>query len=153
MFRGYNCNNFTYSVAFEYIAKNKMFSSLFTAILEKLHKQKTSRATSPVYADSMTQDSNQYQVAIAGGGIAGVTLALICEKLDIDYVLLEARDTIESDRGAGIGLQPNGLRILDQLGVLEEIEEATVPLTRWYSYDGNGELMSDSKAMGLYREK
>lgn len=101
----------------------------------------------------MTVTQHHYEVAIAGGGIAGVTLALIFEKLNISYILLEARNTLESDRGAGIGLQPNGLRILDQLGLIEEIEKATIPLRKWYSYDAEGNLMSDSSAMGLYRER
>lgn len=101
----------------------------------------------------MTVTQQHYEVAIVGGGIAGVTLALIFEKLNISYTLLEARDTLESDRGAGIGLQPNGLRILDQLGLIEEIEKVTIPLRKWYSYDAEGNLMSDSSAMGLYRER
>jgi FAD dependent monooxygenase len=75
------------------------------------------------------------------------------EKLGISYILLEARDTLESDRGAGIGLQPNGLRILDQLGLVEDIEEATAPLHTWFSYDAQGNLMSASSAMGLYGER
>ena len=101
----------------------------------------------------MAEFKQHYEVVIAGGGIAGVTLALIFEKLNITYVLLEGRDTLESDRGAGIGLQPNGMRILDQLGLVDEIEEATVPLRKWFSYDGEGNLMSTSSAMGQYRER
>ncbi|KAI0870017.1 FAD-dependent monooxygenase [Hypoxylon argillaceum] len=101
----------------------------------------------------MDQHKQHYEVIIAGGGIAGVTLALMFEKLGITYMLLEGRDTLESDRGAGIGLQPNGMRILDQLGLVEDIERATVPLTTWFSYDVEGNLMSTSSAMGQYRNK
>nr|CCH26290.1 putative FAD-dependent monooxygenase [Botrytis cinerea] len=98
----------------------------------------------------MAKPAQHYEVIIAGGGIAGVTLALMFEKLGISYSLLEGRDTLESDRGAGIGLQPNGLRILDQLGLVEDIEEATIPLEKWFSYDSEGNLMNDSDAMGQY---
>lgn len=101
----------------------------------------------------MAEPNQHYEVIIAGGGIAGVTLALMFEKLGITYFLLEGRDTLESDRGAGIGLQPNGLRILDQLGLVEDIEEATIPLEKWFSYDSEGNLMNDSEAMGQYRDK
>ncbi|KAB8237686.1 FAD/NAD(P)-binding domain-containing protein [Aspergillus alliaceus] len=101
----------------------------------------------------MANPKQHYEVAIAGGGIAGVTLALMLEKLNISYILFEGRDTLESDRGAGIGLQPNGLRILDQLGLVEDIEQATIPLRKWFSYDSEGNMMSDSSAMGQYREK
>ncbi|KAI1202366.1 FAD-dependent monooxygenase [Nemania serpens] len=101
----------------------------------------------------MAQHEGRYEVIIAGGGIAGVTLALMLEKLGITYILLEGRDTLESDRGAGIGLQPNGLRILDQLGLVDDIERATVPLETWFSYDAEGNLMSASSAMGQYRDR
>lgn len=93
------------------------------------------------------------QVVIVGGGIAGITLALMCEKLSINYILLEGRDSLKSDRGAGIGLQPNGLRILDQLGIVDEIEEATIPITKCFSYDGDCNLMSISHALGRFRER
>ncbi|GAW16026.1 hypothetical protein ANO14919_054480 [Xylariales sp. No.14919] len=43
-----------------------------------------------------------YEAIIAGGGIADVTVALMFENVGITYVLLEDRDTLESDRGAGI---------------------------------------------------
>ncbi|KAJ6143847.1 FAD/NAD(P)-binding domain-containing protein [Penicillium samsonianum] len=101
----------------------------------------------------MAIPNQHYEVAISGGGIAGVTLALMLEKLKISYILFEGRDTLESDRGAGIGLQPNGMRILDQLGLVEDIEQATIPLRRWFSYDSEGNMMSDSSVMGQYREK
>ncbi|KAF4953247.1 hypothetical protein FSARC_12441 [Fusarium sarcochroum] len=101
----------------------------------------------------MAIPKQHYEVAITGGGIAGATLALMFEKLDITYVLLEGRDNLESDRGAGIGLQPNGLRILDQLGLIEDIEKATIPLTKWFSYDSEGKMMAISSAMGHYRER
>ncbi|PQE28748.1 bikaverin cluster-monooxygenase protein [Rutstroemia sp. NJR-2017a WRK4] len=101
----------------------------------------------------MAKPAQHYEVIIAGGGIAGVTLVLMFEKLGISYFLLEGRDTLESDRSAGIGLQPNGLRILDQLGLVEDIEEATILLEKWFSYDSEGNLMNDFDAMGQYREK
>lgn len=62
-----------------------------------------------------------FKIVIAGGGIAGLTLAAILEKFDIDYVLLEAHGDIAPEVGASIGLFPNGLRILDQIGCYEAI--------------------------------
>ncbi len=78
-------------------------------------------------------------------GHCSVNLALMLQKLNISYILLEPRDTLDWDRGASIGLQPNGLRILDQLGLVDEIEQAiTVAVEKWFSYDGEGNLMSAS---------
>ncbi|KAK7706600.1 hypothetical protein SLS64_007431 [Diaporthe eres] len=62
-----------------------------------------------------------FKIIIAGGGIAGLTLAAILEKFDIDYVLLESYGDIAPEVGASIGLFPNGLRILDQIGCYEAI--------------------------------
>ncbi|KAK6206840.1 FAD binding domain-containing protein [Colletotrichum tabaci] len=45
------------------------------------------------------------------------------EQLGIDYILLEAHDTIAPQLGASIGLLPNGLRILDQIGCYETIRD------------------------------
>lgn len=94
---------------------------------------------------------NHYQVAILGGGIAGLTLALILERLGITWTLWESHETISPEIGAGIGLLPNGFRILDQLGLLDKIEKLTVPLETWYHVDENGELIAVSDAQRYYR--
>ncbi|KAH7304768.1 FAD binding domain protein [Stachybotrys elegans] len=62
------------------------------------------------------------KVIIAGGGVAGLTMAIMLEKFDIDYVILEAYSKIAPPVGASVGLFPNGLRILDQLGCFDEIK-------------------------------
>ncbi|KFA74418.1 hypothetical protein S40288_03978 [Stachybotrys chartarum IBT 40288] len=65
---------------------------------------------------------DNFKVIIAGGGIAGLTLAIMLERFDIDYVILEAYSKIAPPVGASVGLFPNGLRILDQLGCYDEIK-------------------------------
>lgn len=96
------------------------------------------------------QKVEHYQVAIIGGGIAGLTLALAFERVGIKYILLEARDSLTPNEGASIGLLPNGLRILDQLGLLEEIERHTAPLKTWRHLDGDGKILSSINALGCY---
>ncbi|KAK2052487.1 FAD/NAD(P)-binding domain-containing protein [Colletotrichum caudatum] len=61
------------------------------------------------------------QVVIVGGGITGLTLALMLQNSGIDYVLLEAYGTVTPNVGASIGLYANGLRILDQLDCYQDI--------------------------------
>jgi 2-polyprenyl-6-methoxyphenol hydroxylase-like FAD-dependent oxidoreductase len=61
------------------------------------------------------EDARPFRVIIGGGGIAGLTLANALEKANIDYILLEGRDTVAPQVGASIGIHPNGTRILDQL--------------------------------------
>ncbi|KAE8322239.1 hypothetical protein BDV39DRAFT_209999 [Aspergillus sergii] len=67
--------------------------------------------------------SKPFKVIIAGGSIAGLSLALMLEKNGIDFLVLEAYPSIAPQVGASIGLLPNGLRILDQLGCYESVME------------------------------
>lgn len=87
-------------------------------------------------------NENHYQVAIVGGGIAGLTLALEFERLGIRYALFEAHISLSPDEGASLGLQPNGLRILDQLGAFEEIAQHTAPIQDRHLFDGQGKLLT-----------
>ena len=66
------------------------------------------------------------RVAIIGAGLAGpaMALALIKETNIRDIVLYEIRD-FASTMGGSINLSPNGLRILDYLGILKELEKRT----------------------------
>ncbi|KAI0126995.1 hypothetical protein BJ170DRAFT_695384 [Xylariales sp. AK1849] len=78
--------------------------------------------------------NKRFKVSIAGGGGAGLTLANMLEKFNIDYILLEAYKDIAPQVGASIGLLPNGLRILDQLGCYEELEAVALEsLTHTYT--------------------
>ncbi|KAI0853831.1 putative monooxygenase [Daldinia vernicosa] len=65
----------------------------------------------------------EFKVIIVGGGIAGLTLANMLERFGLNYILLESHSEIAPQVGASIGLFPNGLRILDQLGCYEQILE------------------------------
>lgn len=62
-----------------------------------------------------------FKVIIVGAGIAGLCLANMLEKFDINYVILEAHSEVAPKAGAGIALLPNGLRILDQIGCYDQI--------------------------------
>ncbi len=59
-------------------------------------------------------------VVIAGGGIAGLTLALTLAKAGRRALVLEGRDAF-SEAGAGIQLGPNATRILRSLGLLDDL--------------------------------
>ncbi|KFA45737.1 hypothetical protein S40293_09453 [Stachybotrys chartarum IBT 40293] len=63
-----------------------------------------------------------FKVIVAGGGVAGLTLANMFQQFGIDYILLESHNQIAPAVGASIGLMPNGLLILDQLGHYETIQ-------------------------------
>ncbi|KAI8244550.1 FAD-dependent monooxygenase atmM [Colletotrichum sp. SAR 10_96] len=63
------------------------------------------------------------RILIVGGSVSGLSLAIMLEKFGIDYLILEAYPTIAPQLGASIGLLPNGLKILDQLGCYERLRE------------------------------
>lgn len=82
------------------------------------------------------------KVVIAGGGIAGLTLALILERIGIEYVLLEAYADIVAAAGAGVTMLPNGLRVLDQLGCMDDLlARAGQPIDSMSIRNSNGEVL------------
>lgn len=88
--------------------------------------------------------NEDFKIIIAGGGIAGLTLANMLEKFDIQYVLLEAYSAIAPPVGASIGLFPNGLRILDQIGCYEAIARLSHEhLNKGYTRHENGKIIAD----------
>lgn len=88
------------------------------------------------------------RVIIVGGGIAGLTLANTIEKLPIhvEYVLLEGHDEIAPQVGAGIVVMPHGARILDQLGVFDELERQIVPVASLGAHDAQGRSLLRERA-------
>lgn len=92
-------------------------------------------------------------VIIVGAGIAGLTLAIAFERSQIPYVLLEAHTDVAPEVGASIGLLPNGLLVLDQLGVYSQIQKVTTPCRRSYHRDGQGNVLLDSMAFDEFEDK
>lgn len=67
--------------------------------------------------------ASSFKVLIAGGSITGLSLAIMLERNNIDYLVLEAYPEIAPQTGASIGLLPHGFRILDQLGCYKALCE------------------------------
>ncbi|VUC28806.1 unnamed protein product [Clonostachys rosea] len=87
----------------------------------------------------------EFRVIIVGGGIAGLTLANMLEKFDIDYVVLEAHKEIAPQVGASIGMFPNGLRILDQIGIHDQIKaifKGEIPYNKSHMRNKHGKLIT-----------
>jgi 5-methylphenazine-1-carboxylate 1-monooxygenase len=79
-------------------------------------------------------------VAIVGGGIAGLTTALCLEQRGIAAHVYEATPELRPV-GVGISLLPNGARELDALGVLDAIAERAVPYREACFFTSFGQLI------------
>ncbi|KAH8722616.1 kynurenine 3-monooxygenase [Phaeosphaeriaceae sp. PMI808] len=75
----------------------------------------------------MTLTAPPSHVAIIGGGLAGLALALALHDLHIKSTVYEARSE-DFDQGGGVMLSPNALRVLDSIGVLERVRERSFHL-------------------------
>ena len=96
----------------------------------------------------MIADKNPFRIIIAGGGIAGLTLANSLQRANIDYLLLEAREEVAPGAGASIAISANGGRILDQIGALDEVLAVSTPSDFADSYK-DGKLFDSNDFLKL----
>ena len=89
------------------------------------------------------------RILIAGGGIAGLTLAAALQRRGIEPVLVE-RSTAWEAVGAGIAVQPNGLRALRALGIDTAVERAGAVLRRLLFCNHRGEVLCEIDLEGLW---
>ncbi|KAJ9285879.1 hypothetical protein DTO027B5_3094 [Paecilomyces variotii] len=80
---------------------------------------------------------------ICSRSVVGLTLALALEKAGIDWELFE-KGEIAPQLGASFGLHPPSLRILDQLGVWDDLKRIVVPLEHRQHMDCNNRCFEDS---------
>jgi 2-polyprenyl-6-methoxyphenol hydroxylase-like FAD-dependent oxidoreductase len=82
-----------------------------------------------------------FKVAVVGGGMTGLTAALHLDRLGIDFVLLEAYGDITPEVGASLALYPNFQRVIDQLGVLDDVRNASSELCSISCRNLEGQIM------------
>ena len=77
------------------------------------------------------------EVVVAGGGIAGLTLALTCHQIGVPVRVFESARNVRP-LGLGINLQPNAVRELFDLGFEEELTSIGLPLRECALVGRNG---------------
>ena len=76
-------------------------------------------------------------VIVAGGGIAGMTMALTCHELGFPVIVHESVSQLQPS-GVGINLQPNAVRELYDLGLETQLDQIGVPAKEWALVGRNG---------------
>ena len=101
----------------------------------------------------MNEKKDRLRVIIVGGSITGLTLAHALYHSDIDFVVLEARSEVAPQVGASIVILPNGARILDQLGIYDDIRAMVEPMANGLSWtrDGRNVVNRDGPALAEAR--
>ncbi|KAJ6010818.1 hypothetical protein N7451_002230 [Penicillium sp. IBT 35674x] len=101
----------------------------------------------------MEDKENKFRVIIVGGSVAGLTLAHCLEKSNIEYVVLESHHDIAPEVGASIGILTNGARILDQLGIFDDILDVIEPLRKAIYWTETGKLIMENEAPRVIQER
>lgn len=66
--------------------------------------------------------NNTIKAIIIGNGISGLVIANCFIKAGIDFIILEKEEEKKEYHGSDFFLHPNGIRLLDQLGIWEDIK-------------------------------
>jgi 2-polyprenyl-6-methoxyphenol hydroxylase-like FAD-dependent oxidoreductase len=80
------------------------------------------------------------RVAIAGGGIGGLAMALQCHSRGIDCLVLEAVERVDP-LGVGINLLPHSVKILAALGLLDELRATGIETAELAFFNKHGQAI------------
>lgn len=78
---------------------------------------------------------------IIGGGIGGLALALFLKKAGKEIEIFEASNG-QANVGGGLGLAPNGLNVLDSLGLSTKVIEAGTVLNHCWFRNAKGKTLA-----------
>lgn len=110
-----------------------------------------SQTTSTMTGEPETTTLSNDEIAIAGGGLVGLVLALALKKLGLTPVIFERIPAFHDEVGAGMGLYANGLRVIRDISpsLLEEIRQAGYPYLyrRWERHDGTQVAMAQEDVL------
>ncbi|WP_036050198.1 FAD-dependent monooxygenase [Bradyrhizobium sp. Tv2a-2] len=83
------------------------------------------------------------RVAVIGGGIGGLTAALALRARGLDVTIFEQAGELR-EIGAGVSIFPNATRLLQRIGLTDEIEKIGSPITGQVIRTSGGELINQS---------
>ncbi|KAJ5953146.1 hypothetical protein N7454_000042 [Penicillium verhagenii] len=100
-----------------------------------------------------SEKSPAFKVIIAGGSIAGLTLANALARANIDFLVLEGHGQIDASIGGALTIVSNGLQILDQMGIYDDIRPHLEPAGDVFTYLKDGRLLGKMNTPTLMRER
>ncbi len=80
------------------------------------------------------------RVAIVGGGIGGLVMALQCHQRGIDCMVFEAVEKLEP-LGVGINLLPHSVKILAALGLLDDLAATAIETSELAYFNKHGQAI------------
>jgi 2-polyprenyl-6-methoxyphenol hydroxylase-like FAD-dependent oxidoreductase len=92
-------------------------------------------------------EPEQVDVAIVGAGFGGLGVACVCADAGLTVTILERRPQLAPE-GVGLVLQPNGLAVLEHLGVVEQVLAVGQQITTVRQCDPSGRVRAEAS----YRE-
>ncbi|KAJ0103784.1 monooxygenase fad-binding protein [Diaporthe amygdali] len=101
----------------------------------------------------MATEQCKTTVIVVGSGLTGLTLALMLQDLGVDYLLLEAHGSCTPNVGASLAIQPQGLRIFHQLGILEDVEAIYQPVGQMLSGDAETGKLHIIETTAILKER
>jgi 2-polyprenyl-6-methoxyphenol hydroxylase-like FAD-dependent oxidoreductase len=93
-----------------------------------------------------------FRVIIAGGGVSGLALANCLELAGIEYVLLEARNTLTPFVGAGLCCNSGSSLVFEQLGIRQQVFDRIASLRYIALHYPNGDYIDPPSTGVLLNE-
>ncbi|KAF9342978.1 hypothetical protein BGX34_007391, partial [Mortierella sp. NVP85] len=90
---------------------------------------------------SHKRDQGSVKAVIVGGGIAGLAIAIMMDLAGMEFEILERSTGDEPPMGCAVTLGPPVLRLLEQMGLLPQIERASKPVVGLTIADGEGKRL------------
>jgi 2-polyprenyl-6-methoxyphenol hydroxylase-like FAD-dependent oxidoreductase len=85
-------------------------------------------------------DSRRTRVAIVGGGIGGLAMALQCQRRGIECLVFESVEKIEP-LGVGINLLPHSVKVLAGLGLLDDLLATGIETSELAFFNKHGQAI------------
>jgi salicylate hydroxylase len=83
------------------------------------------------------------RIVVAGGGVAGAASAIALARAGAEVTVYEAHEDPAGAVGSFLSLAVNGLRALESLGCLPQVQAAGFAVARQRMWAGNGKLLGD----------